>query len=104
MISFPGGKMAEFVSVSATVANRISDRILLERKYAPNEKLPNEHELAEELGVSRTSIREAVKILVGTGLLRVECGRGTFVEEHLYSPDDPFGVSYLEDKKKIAVH
>lgn len=96
--------MAEFISVSATVANRISDRILLERKYAPNEKLPNEHELAEELGVSRTSIREAVKILVGTGLLRVERGRGTFVAEYLHSPDDPFGMSYLEDKKKLAVH
>ncbi|CAK7016845.1 MAG: HTH-type transcriptional regulator LutR [Desulfovibrio sp.] len=96
--------MADFIPVSTTVANRISDRILLERSYAPNEKLPNEHELAEELGVSRTSIREAIKLLVGTGLLRIERGRGTFVAEYLHSPDDPFGVSYLEDKKKLAVH
>lgn len=96
--------MAEFIPVSTIVANRISDRILLEKTYAPNEKLPNEHELAEELGVSRTSIREAIKILVGTGLLRIERGRGTFVAEFPSSPEDPFGVSYLEDKKKLAVH
>lgn len=96
--------MPNFIPVSISVANRISDRILLERRYPANAKLPNEHELAEELGVSRTSIREAVKTLVATGLLRVERGRGTFVAAHPPSPEDPFGVAYLEDKKKLAVH
>lgn len=95
--------MAEFIPVSTSVANRISDQILLEKRYAANHKLPNEHELAQELGVSRTSIREAVKTLVATGLLRVERGRGTFVALHPHSQDDPFGVSYLEDKRKLAV-
>ena len=96
--------MSSFIPVSTSVANRITDQILLEKRYAPDQKLPNEHELAEELGVSRTSIREAVKTLVANGLLRVERGRGTFVREHLHSPDDPFGVTYLEDKKKLALH
>ena len=94
--------MSGFIPISISVANRISDQILLEKRYSPNDKLPNEHELAQELGVSRTSIREAVKTLVATGLLRVERGRGTFVAPHLHSPEDPFGVSYLEDKKKLA--
>ena len=96
--------MSSFISISTSVANRISDQILLEKRYIPGQKLPNEHELAEELGVSRTSIREAIKTLVANGLLRVERGRGTFVCEHLHSPEDPFGVSYLEDKKKVAIH
>lgn len=95
--------MSDFIPVSTSVANRISDQILLEKKYAANDKLPNEHELALELGVSRTSIREAVKSLVATGLLRIERGRGTFVALPR-SPGDPFGVSYLEDKKKLALH
>ena len=95
--------MSEFVPVSTTVANRISDRILLEKHYAANEKLPSEHELAEELGVSRTSIREAVRALVARGLLRVERGRGTFVTAHPPGPEDPFGMSLLEDKKKLAI-
>ncbi|SBW06208.1 conserved hypothetical protein [uncultured delta proteobacterium] len=94
--------MSEFVTVSTNVARRISDRILLEKLYAANEKLPNEHELAQELGVSRTSIREAVKTLVARGLLRVERGRGTFVAPHPHSQDDPFGVAHLEDQKKLA--
>jgi len=96
--------MSSFISISTSVANRISDQILLEKRYVPDQKLPNEHELAEELGVSRTSIREAIKTLVANGLLRVERGRGTFVCGHLHSPEDPFGVSYMEDKKKVAIH
>lgn len=95
--------MPDFISISTSVANRISDQILLEKKYAANDKLPNEHELAQELGVSRTSIREAVKSLVAMGLLRIERGRGTFVTL-LRSPGDPFGVAYLEDKRKLALH
>ena len=96
--------MVNYIPVSVAVANRISDRILLEKRYAANEKLPNELELAEELGVSRTSIREAVKTLVAHGLLRVERGRGTFVSANPQSPNDPFGVSFLKDKRKLALN
>jgi len=96
--------MAAFIPISTNVANIISDMILLEKRYGPGEKLPNEHELAEALGVSRTSIREAIKTLVATGLLKVERGRGTFVAEHPQPAGDPFGLSYLEDKKKLVTH
>ena len=96
--------MADFIPVSTSVANRISDQILLEKRYAANDKLPNEHELAQELGVSRTSIREAVKALVATGLLRIERGRGTFVSVQPVLPDDLFSWTYLADKKKLAIH
>lgn len=96
--------MAGFVPVSTIVANTISDGILLEKRYAPNEKLPNELKLARELGVSRTSIREAVKILAARGLLRVERGRGTFVAASPHPSGDPFGVSYLEDKKQLVAN
>ncbi|MCM1565573.1 MAG: FCD domain-containing protein, partial [Dehalobacter sp.] len=63
---------------------------------------PNEHQLARELGVSRTTIREAVKILVANGILTIERGRGTFVTERPDSQNDPFGISYIEDKKKLV--
>jgi DNA-binding FadR family transcriptional regulator len=45
-------------------------RWILGGTYAPNDLLPREDDLAVELGVSRTSIREAVKVLSAKGLLQ----------------------------------
>lgn len=91
-----------FIPISQNIANQISDMIFLQKKYLPNDKLPNEHKLAEELGVSRTTIREAVKTLVANGVLAIERGRGTFVTTQPGAQSDPFGISYLEDKKKLV--
>lgn len=43
------------------------------------DQLPNERKLAEQYGVSRTVIREAMKTLVNNGLVEVRTGQGTFV-------------------------
>jgi len=91
-----------FIPISQNIANQISDMIFLEKKYQPNDKLPNEHELAGMLGVSRTTIREAVKTLVANGVLTIVRGRGTFVTARPAAQNDPFGMSYLEDKKKLV--
>jgi GntR family galactonate operon transcriptional repressor len=45
-------------------------RWILGGVYAPDDLLPREDDLAEELGVSRTSVREAVKVLSAKGLLQ----------------------------------
>ncbi|MFA9422908.1 MAG: FadR/GntR family transcriptional regulator [Sedimentibacter sp.] len=91
-----------FIPISQIAANQISDMIFIDKKYKPKDKLPNENKLAEELGVSRTTIREAVKTLVANGILSVERGRGTFVTEQPNAQNDPFGISYLDDKKKLV--
>lgn len=52
---------------------------ILKGELKPGEKLPSERELAEQFGVSRTAIREAVKALTQKGLVEVHMGRGTFV-------------------------
>ncbi|HYF84182.1 MAG TPA: FadR/GntR family transcriptional regulator [Clostridia bacterium] len=91
-----------FIPISQNIANQISDMIFLEKRFQPNDKLPNENHLAEELGVSRTTIREAVKTLVANGILTIERGRGTFVTAQPGAQSDPFGISYLEDKKKLV--
>ena len=56
-----------FIPVSQSIANQIRNMIFLEKKYQPGDKLPNEYELAALLGVSRASLREAIKILAGQG-------------------------------------
>src|SRR2546427_8671551 len=45
----------------------------------PGDQLPAERELAEQFGVSRTAVREAVKALREKGLVEAFSGRGTFV-------------------------
>jgi len=47
--------------------------------FTAGAQLPPELELARELGVSRTPVREAVKILAASGILEVRHGNGTFV-------------------------
>jgi GntR family transcriptional repressor for pyruvate dehydrogenase complex len=43
------------------------------------DQLPPERELAEQFEVSRTAVREAIKILIEKGLIEIRTGRGTFV-------------------------
>ena len=48
-------------------------------KYKPKEKIPTEPELSATLGVARSSIREATKILTYLGVLESRRSEGTFV-------------------------
>lgn len=49
--------------------------------WKPGARLPNEVQLAAEIGVGRSSVREAVRLLARDGLLDVRHGSGTFVAE-----------------------
>ena len=51
--------------------------------YASGEKLPNENELSAQLGISRTTLREAIRILVSEGRLQVRRGSGTYISDPL---------------------
>lgn len=66
-------------SLADEVATRIMEQISLGH-YKVNEKLPIEPELMKSFGVGRSTVREAVKSLVNSGMLRVQQGVGTFVE------------------------
>lgn len=68
-------------NLSQRTADALRQRILEKEEYTFGEKLPNENELSEKMGVSRTTLREAIRILVSEGILTVQRGRGTFVAE-----------------------
>lgn len=55
--------------------------LILNGELRPGDKLPAERELAEQFGVSRTAIREAMKALSQSGLVVIQPGRGTFVTD-----------------------
>lgn len=67
-------------SLAEEVASKIQEQIA-EGYYKINEKLPIETELMKSFGVGRSSIREAMKLLSNSGLLKIKQGLGTFVQE-----------------------
>jgi GntR family transcriptional regulator, transcriptional repressor for pyruvate dehydrogenase complex len=54
-------------------------RMIIEGELKPGDRLPPEHELADRLGVSRGSLREAVGALSHANILDVRRGDGTYV-------------------------
>ena len=66
---------AKQVRVFQNVAGQIEDAIL-ENKYIPGNKLPPERELTEMLGVSRGTVREALRALEQKGLIEIKLGVG----------------------------
>lgn len=65
-------------TLSVKVSNKIKKRIA-EGKWRVGDKIPNEQILANEMNVSRTTIREAIKILTSSNILHIERGVGTYV-------------------------
>ncbi|SKA82402.1 DNA-binding transcriptional regulator, FadR family [Clostridium sp. USBA 49] len=65
--------------LAETIADDILAMITIDKKFAPGDKLPNENELSSELGVSRTTLREAIRILVAHNVLEIKRGKGTFI-------------------------
>lgn len=55
------------------------ERLIVSGRLAVGERVPPERELAQLLGVSRTSVRDALRDLSGRGLLDRRPGRGTIV-------------------------
>lgn len=69
-----------------TPPSRLSDRVaerlralIVERGLRPGDRLPSERALAAEMGISRTSLREAIAQLSSKGLLTARVGGGTYV-------------------------
>ncbi len=65
-------------SVSNIAAQTLQRRIL-DGQYPAGSALPGQRELAESLGMSRASLREAISMLEALGLLRSFPGKGVFV-------------------------
>ena len=57
--------------------------------FAPGDRLPSERELVETFGVSRVSVREAIRSLEALGLVRVYQGRGAFVTDRRSGLGEP---------------
>lgn len=55
-------------------------------EWTPGQRIPSEHALSEEFGVSRPTIRQAIQKLDALGLVTTRPGEGTYVCEKSLSP------------------
>lgn len=65
--------------LSQSIADTLLSMITIEKRFLAGDKLPNENELSAELNVSRTTLREAIRILVAYNVLEIQRGKGTYV-------------------------
>src|SRR4028119_312474 len=68
----------ERTSLSDAVTDSVISQIR-EGRYRAGDRLPTERELAEQLGVGRTSVREGLRFLEKLGILEIRQGTGTVV-------------------------
>ena len=81
------------ISAAATMSDRVTQALLeliRNGSYPPKSRLPSEAEMAQQFGVSRTVVREAVSRLKSEGLVESRQGSGVFVREA--GPDSPFRI------------
>jgi GntR family transcriptional regulator, transcriptional repressor for pyruvate dehydrogenase complex len=71
-------KQAPRKKLAETVAQQILDAI---RDLAPGTRLPPERELTKQLGVGRSTVREALNGLAMIGVVEIRHGQGVFVTE-----------------------
>lgn len=89
--------MFDKVLLSEKVANNIKN-LIIDHELQPGDKLDNEIKLAKILNVSRSTVREAIKILVSKNILEIKRGKGTFVCKNPGVATDPLGVTFMNKK------
>lgn len=76
--------------------------MVLDGDIGPGERLTNERELARQLGVSRGSLREAIRTLAAQGVLEARVGSGTFVtslDPEVLLDSSRFGIALLREHR-----
>lgn len=79
------------------------EKLIVAGTFKPSDKIPNEFNLANMLGVGRSTIREAVRSLKSRNILEVRRGDGTYVCEHVGLTDDPLGLRFMPKKRKLGL-
>lgn len=71
-------KLTTSDKISTEIVSNIKAK-LLDGTLKNGDKLPTESEMVEQLGVSRTPVREAIKILESIGVIQIKRGEGMFI-------------------------
>ncbi len=90
---------------------RLSDQIvqeirqlILKKGFKPGDKFYSENELTELLQVSRSSVREAVRLLEVTGQVTVRHGKGIFISDPGLFASEAFGAWLRDNETSVSEH
>ncbi len=86
--------------LSQSIADTLLSMITIEKRFSAGDKLPSENELSAELNVSRTTLREAIRMLVAYNVLEIQRGKGTYVTQAALEQQS--GLGQLSDIKVNA--
>lgn len=92
--------------VKRTLGQKTEDRLMkyiLDKPVKIGERIPTEGELTELFEVGRSTVREAVKGLVTSGVLEVRRGDGTYVISTIYMENDVLEFGNVEDRYRLAL-
>ena len=83
------------------IADKLRE-VIIQEGMKTGSKLPAEGELMVRFGVSRSTVREAVKILQTERIVDIRQGQGTFLCAMPGLADDPLGLRFADQEKLIA--
>jgi GntR family transcriptional repressor for pyruvate dehydrogenase complex len=111
-----GDRIFAPVPRQATLASQVVETLeafITESHLQPGDRIPPERQLADQFGVSRTVIREAVGRLAAKGLLEVSAGSGTIIRRPsvesvarsmslcLNAEDPPFSYASVHEVRRM---
>lgn len=92
--------MIKKVRLSESVIDAIK-KMIVEDGFQPGDKFHSENNLTQQLGVSRSSVREAIKMLEASGGVRVRQGKGIFINDLQNERLQAFGSWLKENEQSI---
>jgi GntR family transcriptional repressor for pyruvate dehydrogenase complex len=97
-----------FTSIDSTQRTRLVrgqlEEAIARGTFKPGARLPSERELVEQFGVSRVSVREALRSLEALGMIEVIRGRGCFVSGELVKNRERHVRQWLASHGEEIIH
>ncbi|MEM1485985.1 FadR/GntR family transcriptional regulator [Oscillospiraceae bacterium PP1C4] len=96
--------MNELISVQRELPRIAAKRlreIIVDNNMQPGDRFPSESELISMFGVSRSTIREAMKLLVAENIVDIQRGKGTFIAAQPGVVKDPLGLHFSDQQKLL---
>ena len=79
-------------------------KMIRKKNFLPGEKFYSENELARLLAVSRSSVREAIRLLEVSGFVTVKHGKGIFITDSNHKGNQSFAEWLRENETSLTEH